>query len=142
MNEETLEVKELNKDEILFRQNDIDPTMYRVESGKFLVFHAKGSRIDPIFTAKSGSFLGSTSFFLGIEKQLYAVALEKSTVIVIPQEELKKHFPPWLANIARSLCGKIMDNLNLITNVGIKRKGEIVSPLSIEEQRHFFGLIK
>ena len=142
MNDSTLEVKKIKKDEVLFKQGDNDKTMYRVQSGSFLVFHAKGSRIDPLRTVKPGHFLGSSSFFLNIDKTLYVVALEDCEVVVIPIEEKKKQFPPWLSNIAASLSGKILDNLNLITNVGIKRKGEILSPLSIEEQRHFFQLIK
>lgn len=142
MNDSTLEVKKIKKDEVLFKQGDSDYTMYQVKSGSFLVFHAKGSRIDPIKKVKPGEFLGHGSFFLNIDKVLYAVALEDCEVVVIPVEEKKKQFPPWLANIAGSLSGKILDNLNLITNVGIKRKGEILSPLSMEEQRHFFQLIK
>jgi len=142
MEKNTLEIRTLKKDEILIRQADKDQSMYRIEAGSFLVFHAKGSRIDPIMTAVPGTFLGTASFFLNSEKILYAVALEDSTVIVIPPEEKQKQFPPWLANIAKSLAEKTLDNLNLITNVGIKRKGKLMSPLSIEEQRHFFGLIK
>jgi CRP-like cAMP-binding protein len=142
MNDSKLELKKIKKDEVLYKQGDNDQTMYRVQSGSFLLFHAKGSRIDPIKKVNPGEFLGHSSFFLNMEKVLYAVALEECEVFVIPVEEKKKQFPPWLANIAGSLSGKILDNLNLITNVGIKRKGEILSPLSIEEQRHFFQLIK
>lgn len=137
-----LEVREVKKDEILFRMGNTDKTLYRVESGNFLIFHAKGSRIDPIMKCGAGKFMGSFSFFLGVERVVYAVALEDSTVSIIQNEELSKQFPPWLANIGKSLCNKTLDNLNLISNVGIKRKGEVISPLSIEEQRHFFQLIK
>ena len=142
MNEDELEVKKVKKDEILYRQGEKDSTLYKVISGKFLIFYAKGSRIDPLMTCGPGKFLGAGSFFLQSEKILYTVAMEDSTVKVILAEELKKNFPPWLANIARSITGKILNNLNLITNIGIKRKGELISPLTMDEQRHYFSLIK
>ena len=137
-----LEVRTLKKDEVLLKQGGPAEALYRIDSGKFLIFHAKGSRIDPLRVAGPGLYLGHVSFFTGIKQPLYVVALEDSTVSVISIEHNKKHLPPWLANIGKSLCGKVLENLSLITNVGIKRKGKLTAPLSMDEQRHFFQLIK
>ncbi|RLA64172.1 MAG: hypothetical protein DRQ88_11330 [Epsilonproteobacteria bacterium] len=137
-----LKTREVKKDEILIHAGEADNDLYRVESGKFLAFHVTGSRIDPIKVCEPGKFLGTLRFFLDIKRVLYFVALEDSTVTIIPGDQMKEQFPPWLANIGKSLSAKILDNIKLITNVGVKRKGELMSPLSIEEQRHFFGLIK
>ena len=143
MNDTTLETQSLKKDEFLFKRGDKTQNLYRVLEGKIMLFNVKGSRIDPIFICQPGKFLGYSLFFSNKkERNLFAVALEDSSVSVIPQDLLKKNFPKWLDSIAVSLCQKTESNLELILKSGIKKRGQTISPLSIEEQRYYLKLLK
>lgn len=117
--------------------------LYKIYSGRVMVFVTEGTKVTPISILEEGEYIGELSFFDKTTRSAHLICLEKSTLVTIPISELEKHFPDWLETIALSIVGKLRRATELIRQKGIRRKNvESIKPLSIEEQRSFFQILK
>ena len=133
----------LPKDELICVAGDNDVDLYKVRSGKLMVFVNDGTKITPLAYLGAGAYLGELSFFDHKPRSAHVVALEDCELIKVPVEELEKQAPRWLITMATHIAQKIRVTDELIRKKGIRRQNvESIKPLSIEEQRHYYGLIE
>lgn len=133
----------LQKDELICIAGDQEVDLYRVRSGKLMVFVNDGTKITPLSYLGKDEYLGELSFFDKEPRSAHVVALEKTELIKIPVTELEEQAPRWLITMATHVAKKIRKADELIRKKGIRRQNvESIKPLSIDEQRHFFQLIK
>lgn len=132
----------LQPDEIICRAGDKEVDLYIVHSGKLLVFVVNGTQITPLAYLVDGEYLGELSFFDHQPRSAYVVAVEETTLIQIPTQELERQFPPWLILMARHITSKLRATDELIRKKGLRKQNvEGIKPLSIEEQRHYLSVI-
>lgn len=132
-----------NKDQVVFLGGSPENELFYIHSGKIMICVLKGSQITPLSYLSAGEFLGELSFFDGEPRSATVIAVEESSLIAIPVSEKTKQFPEWLLKLAQSLTKKIRYNDELIRKHGIrKRQVETIKPLSIEEQTHYYQVIK
>lgn len=133
----------LQKDEILCLEGDSDYDLYMIHSGKLLVCVTKGSQVTPISYLGEGEYLGELSFFDRKTRSAHVICVEDASLIRIPIDQIDRQFPQWMVTLAKSLTKKIRIADQILKQKGIRRKNlESLQPLSIEEQTHFFQLIK
>jgi CRP/FNR family transcriptional regulator, cyclic AMP receptor protein len=132
----------LQPNEVICRAGDEESDLFIVHSGKLLVFVVNGTQITPLAYLTDGEYLGELSFFDHKPRSAYVVAVEETTLIQIPTEELDRQFPPWLILMARHITKKLRETDELIRKKGLRKQNvETIKPLSIEEQRHYLGVI-
>ena len=132
----------LKKDEFLCKHGDKNSDLYKIHSGKLMVFVTQGTKVTPIAYIGAGEYVGELSFFDEIERSAYVVAIEPSKLTQIPRNQLKEQFPDWLLRLAKFMTLSIRRVDFFIAKNGTKRKNtSSVAPLSIEEQRHFYTLL-
>lgn len=133
----------LKKDQILCLAGDLDTDLYIIHSGKLMVCVNKGTQITPIAYLTKGEYFGELSFFDSQPRSAHVISIEDTSLIRIPVDEKEKQFPRWLLSIAQSLTKKIRRTSDIIRVKGIRKKNvETIKPLSIEEQRHYYQIIK
>ncbi len=137
-----LEVK-LKKDQLVCVAGENDYDLYKVKSGKLLVFVNEGSKITPIAYLGAGEYLGELSFFDRQPRSAHVVAIEKSELIKLPVTELEQQAPAWLITMAQHIARKIRRADEIMRQKGIRRQNvDSIKPLSMEEQHHFYKLIE
>ncbi len=133
----------LDKDELVCVAGDQEVDLYKVRSGKLMVFVNDGTKITPLAYLGAGEYLGELSFFDHKPRSAHVVAIEPSELIKIPVNELEKQAPKWLITMASNIAQKIRTTDELIRTKGIRRQNvESIKPLSMEEQRHYYQLIE
>jgi CRP/FNR family cyclic AMP-dependent transcriptional regulator len=133
----------LKKDELICVAGDREVDLYKVRSGKLMVFVNDGTKITPLAYLGEGEYLGELSFFDHQPRSAHVVALEECEIIKIPVEELDKQAPRWLITMATHVAQKIRRADEMIRTKGIRRQNvESIKPLSIEEQRYYYKLIE
>ena len=131
------------KNTVLCRQGDLDNQLYLVVSGKLLIVARNRSMVTPIGELHQGDYFGEFSFFDNKTRSADVIAQEDTVLMKIPQSELKKQFPPWMIQIARSMIRKNRLYNDFIRNRGIKRKGaKTLNAFTIEEQRFYIDLLE
>lgn len=134
---------QLQPGELVCKAGDDNADLFIIHSGKLLVFVVNGTQVTPLAYLGAGEYLGELSFFDRQKRSAYVAAVEPSTLIQIPTEELERQFPPWLILMARRITQKLRDTDELIRKKGIRKQNvDSIKPLSIEEQRHYLELIK
>lgn len=135
-------VLNLPKDHLLCKEGDLDRELYKVFSGRLLVCTSNGTKLTPIAYLEKGDYFGELSFFDGKVRSAHVICIEDSTLVKIPQAELKKQFPRWLITLSKSMTRKIRLMDNIIGKSGIKRKKvDSIQALSIEEQTYYNKII-
>lgn len=135
--------RNLKKDEILFLADQKDYDLFIVHTGKLMVCVSKGSQISPIAYIGPGEYIGELSFFDCRPRSATVICVEDASLIQIPIEEREKQFPSWLLTLVISLTLKIRKADELIRQKGIrKKKVQGIRPLSMEDQRYFYKIIK
>ncbi len=133
----------LDKNELVCVAGDQEVDLYKVRSGKLMVFVNDGTKITPLAYLGAGEYLGELSFFDHKPRSAHVVAIEPSELIKVPVEELEKQAPRWLITMASHIAQKIRSTDELIRTKGIRRQNvESIKPLSMEEQRHYYQLIE
>jgi CRP/FNR family cyclic AMP-dependent transcriptional regulator len=133
----------LSAGEIVCAAGEEKHDLYIIHSGKLMVFVTKGTQVTPVAYLEGGEYLGELSFFDGMPRSAHVVAIEDSSLIKIPSEELGKQFPNWLITLAKSITSKLRHTDEVIRTKGIRKKNvETINALSIEEQRHYYQLLK
>ncbi|MBT3584460.1 MAG: cyclic nucleotide-binding domain-containing protein [Halobacteriovoraceae bacterium] len=133
----------MKKDELVCTAGDSECDLYIIHSGKLLVFVNEKSKITPLAFLGPGEYLGELSFFDGQSRSAHVVCVEDASLIKVPVTELNKQFPDWLITLAKSITTKLRKTGELIRVKGIRKQNvESMKALSIEEQTHYFQIIK
>lgn len=134
---------ELADGQMLCSSGEQDYDLYIVHKGKLLVFVDKGTKVTPVAYIEAGEYLGELSFFDHQARSANVIALEKTTVIRIPVDELEKQFPHWLITLCQNISGRLRNADDLLQNKGIRKKNvKTVKPLELDEQVEFFNILK
>jgi CRP/FNR family transcriptional regulator, cyclic AMP receptor protein len=99
-------LKNLKKNEILFREGDVSEAMYVIKSGKIAITKAKGTSEIVLAELSPGDMLGEMAFFDSKPRSAGAKALVDSVVIELPFKALNaqfKTFPEWVKAIVRTV---------------------------------------
>ncbi|MDC0256074.1 cyclic nucleotide-binding domain-containing protein [Bacteriovoracales bacterium] len=140
MSEETIHLK---KNDIIFSEGENDHNLYLISSGKVMAFLTHRTEVTPVAYFKRGDFIGELAFFDKSPRSASLVCLEETILKKYNYQQSKSQFPDWSITLAESITKKFSDFDELIKNHGIRRKKtESIKPLSIEEQRYYYGLLK
>lgn len=133
----------LEKDQVLCLEGDAKNDLFLIHSGRLMVCVRKGSEVIPLAYVNAGEYLGELSFFDGLERSADIICLEKTTLIKIPSDYLRKQFPGWLVLLAKYMTQRIRVLDDVIRTKGIKKKtAQTINALSIQEQRYYMEKIK
>lgn len=136
-------VKELKKNDVLNVAGDRDNDLYWIDKGTLLVCAVHGSEIIKIAEIGAGEFVGELSFFDGKERSAAIIALEKSKLIQFPSIEITPKLPEWYRSLCKGMTRKIRLLDEVVKKKRIKKSNvDSLTPLSIEEQRYFFEILK
>lgn len=130
------------KDDLLCKSGDKNSDLFYIENGEFLVCIDNNSAITAVAKLGKGQFIGELAFFDKLPRSANVFALEDSTVIRIELNEADKYIPKWMQQLAKGMSSKIRQVDQLIGKKGIKRDGPKVEKLSIEQQTHYFKILK
>jgi CRP/FNR family cyclic AMP-dependent transcriptional regulator len=132
---------ELEEDQVLCREGDPSSEIYMLDSGKLLVCVVNGTQVKALAKIGPGEFIGELSFFDGKPRSTHIIAIEKCTLIQLPQHEIMTKFPTWFQQVGRSLTRKVRLHDKIIHEAQIRRSNDEELKLSIEEQRHYYELL-
>jgi len=133
----------LKKDKILCHAGDPEHDLFLIHKGKLLVFVNDGTKVTPLAYLNAGEYFGELSFFDKAPRSAHVITVEDTTLIKIPVTSMKEQIPPWMTKVAQSMTQNIRKFDHLISKKGFrKKKGDTVAPLTIEEQRHLYKLLK
>lgn len=133
----------LNENQFLFLQEDVETSLYKLQSGKLLAFVTDKSKVTPLGEIGPGEFIGEMGFFDGIARSAHILALESSSLIKISIGKQDRYFPPWLTTIGESLTKRLRELDRRLAQKGIRdHKDHSHRPLSIERQRQLFLLVE
>jgi CRP/FNR family cyclic AMP-dependent transcriptional regulator len=144
MNDENIEISgplsvNLEAGEVLCTAGERESDLYIIHSGKLLVFVVKGTQVTPLAFLGPGEYMGELSFFDQEARSANVIAVESSSLVKIPVDEIERQFPDWLVTIAQSITKKLRHTGEVIRSKGIRKKNvETMKPLSMEEQREYF----
>lgn len=130
------------KDELICKEGDLTRDLYMIISGELMVCSRNNRMVTPLAYLSDGAYFGEFSFFDGDLRSADVIATRDTTLIKIPQAELKKQFPQWLLHTSKSMTKKLRLMDDVIRTKGIKKKNvDNIKPLSIDEQRHIYEII-
>jgi CRP/FNR family transcriptional regulator, cyclic AMP receptor protein len=134
---------ELKAKSILCREGEPSADLYFLQSGKLLVCTLSGTEVKVISRISPGEFIGELSFFDGRPRSGHVVTLEDCKLIQIPRHEIAPKLPFWYSQVGANLTKKIrlLDQLIHSSHVR-KSQAQENRPLSIEEQRQLYELLK
>lgn len=133
----------LEKDEVLCCEGDQETDLYLVVSGELLVCVRKESKVTAVAQLGAGEYIGELSFFDNLPRGADIIALSPCQLVKIPAEEIRAHFPNWITTLGHCLAQKLRLHDDVIRQRGIKKSNvETIKPLSIDEQRHYFKLLR
>ena len=133
----------LKKNDIIFAEGESDYNLYLISSGKVMAFLIHRTEVTPVAYFKNGDFIGELAFFDKSLRSASLVCIEDTVLKKYNYQKSKNQFPDWSIVLAESITKKIRHFDELIKNHGIRRKKtESMKPLSIEEQRHYYRLLK
>lgn len=113
-------VRQLEKGELLFRENDESDAMYVIKKGRIAITKTKGSGEIILAELGAGQMLGEMAFFDNRPRSAGAKAMEKSEVIALPFESLYaqfKTFPEWLKAMVKTVNSHLREANQRIKNL-------------------------
>jgi CRP/FNR family cyclic AMP-dependent transcriptional regulator len=135
-------LEKVSKETLICKEGDLSRELYKIVKGKLLICSRKGHMVTPIAFLESGQYFGEFSFFDGQKRSADVIAVEETTLIKIPLPELKKQFPRWLLLTTKNMTKKLRIMDDVIRTRGIKKtKVDIIKPLTIDQQRHYYDII-
>jgi CRP-like cAMP-binding protein len=114
------QVKELKKNDILFRENDPSDCLYVIKKGRISVTKAKGSGEIELAELGPGEMIGEMAFFDNSPRSAGGKAKTDAVVIVLPFSALYaqfKNFPEWLKAMVKTINTKLRDANKKIKNL-------------------------
>lgn len=128
--------------EVLCRQGDPSTDIYLVKTGTLLACALQGTKVIPLARISPGEFVGELSFFDGKPRATHVVALEASSVILIPKSELSGLLPFWYQQVGKNITKKIRLLDGVVHEANLRRFGKDENrPLTIDEQRALYQAI-
>jgi CRP-like cAMP-binding protein len=122
--------------EIVCRMEEETTDLLFLQEGRLLICIVQGTQVKVLDRIEAGEFIGELSFFDENPRSSHIVAMEKSTIIKVPREELISHLPFWFVEVGKNLTKKIRLLDKVIQESNIKKISvEDQKPLTIEEQR-------
>ena len=132
----------LPADTVICREGDLTKDLYIIVSGKLMVCSRNNTMVTPLAYLSDGDYFGEFSFFDNQARSADVIAVKETTLLKIPQAELKKQFPRSMIPMSKCLTNKLRVFNGVVSSKGIKKKNvESIKPLSIEEQRHYYSII-
>ena len=132
----------LAPDTVICREGDLTKDLYIIVSGKLMVCSRNNTMVTPLAYLSDGDYFGEFSFFDNQARSADVIAVKETTLLKIPQAELKKQFPRWMILTSKCLTNKLRVFNSVVRSKGIKKKNvESIKPLTIEEQRHYYSII-
>ena len=113
-------IKQLKKDEILFREGDPSDAMYVIKKGRIAITKAKGNSEITLAELKPGEMLGEMAFFDNKPRSAGAKAAQESEVIMLPFSALHaqfKTFPEWLRAMVKTVNSHLRNANQTIKNL-------------------------
>lgn len=120
-------VKQLGKNDILFREGDASDAMYVIKTGRIAITKAKGSGEILLAEKKAGEMLGEMAFFDNKPRSAGAKAIADTEVIILPFSALHaqfKTFPEWLKAMVRTINSELREANVRIKNLEAASKGD------------------
>ena len=93
--------------EIVCRMGDKSTDLLFLQEGRLLICIVQGTQVKALDRIEAGEFIGELAFFDENPRSSHIVALEKSTIIKVPREELISHLPFWFIEVGKNLTKKI-----------------------------------
>jgi len=135
-------LEKVSEETLICKEGDLSRDLYKIVKGKLLICSRNGHMVTPIAFLESGQYFGEFSFFDGQKRSADVIAVEETTLIKIPLAELKKQFPRWLLLTTKNMTKKLRVMDDVIRTKGIKKtKVDIIKPLTIDQQRHYYDII-
>jgi CRP-like cAMP-binding protein len=129
--------------EIVCREGDDSNDLLYLQQGSVLAFLIQGTQVKPLAKIESGEFLGELSFFDGLPRSSYMIALEDSVILKISRPELVDQLPFWFLEAGKNLTKKIRFLDDIVHASRIKKASSMdQKPLSIEEQRQILSALR
>ena len=119
--------RELQKDDILFREGDESDSAYVIKSGRIAITKAKGSSDIILAELGPGSMLGEMAFFDNKPRSAGAKAMTNTVVIALPFAALHaqfKTFPEWLKVMVKTINEHLREANKRIKNLEHSQKGD------------------
>ena len=137
------ETKNISKDQIMCATGETPDGLFLINSGKIMVFVVSGTKVTPLAILTEGEYFGEMSFFDHAPRSANVVALEDTLLTKLTIDEKSNKLPQWLHHIAKSMVKELRESSDIIRQKGIRKQNvETIKPLSIEEQRHYYGLLQ
>ena len=122
--------------EIVCRMEEKTTDLLFLQEGRLLICIVQGTQVKALDRIEAGEFIGELAFFDENPRASHIVAMEKSTIIKVPREDLISHLPFWFVEVGKNLTKKIRLLDKVIQESNIKKISvEDQKPLTIEEQR-------
>jgi CRP-like cAMP-binding protein len=135
-------LEKVSKETLICKEGDLSRDLYKIVSGKLMICSRNGHMVTPIAFLEDSEYFGEFSFFDGQKRSADVIAVEETTLIKIPHAELKKQFPRWLLLTTKNMTKKLRLMDDVIKTKGIKKtKADVIKPLTIDEQRHYYDII-
>ncbi len=120
--------KTISKGEFLIKEGEIERNLYRVERGAVRVFYLSEFEEHTIRLGYEGSFITSLSSFIkGTPSEFYIDAIRKTTLKVIPKENLLK-----LVNVNMESVKQYIQLLEDLITQQIEREVDLLITSPIE----------
>lgn len=128
--------------EVICHEGDPLNHLYFIRSGKVLVCKLVGTEVKAIARIGAGEFLGELAFFDGHLRSSNIIALEPSTLIQIPRDEVWGELPEWFKSIGQNLTKRVRNLDDIISSSQIRLSSkEENKPLPIEQQTLFYRIL-
>lgn len=127
---------------VICREGDPSSDLFFLQSGKLLICTIHGTEVKALAHIEPGEFIGELSFFDSKPRSTHIVALEQSTLLQIPKQELAGKLPLWYLETGKALTKKIRKLDQVVQETKIRKSGaEESRPLSIDDQRILYDLL-
>ena len=135
----------LEADQVLCTEGEKNADLFIIHEGKLLICirDKKSSQVTPLAYLEKGEYLGELSFFDREARSADVIAVEPTTLVRIPEEELGRQFPQWLVTLASTLTKRLRLMDEVVRDHGLKRKNVTsMAPLDMAVQGKFFKILK
>lgn len=139
-------LKNLKKNEILFREGDPSDAMYVIKSGKIAITKNKGASEVILAELGPGDMLGEMAFFDNRPRSAGAKANADTVVIELPFKALNaqfKTFPEWLKAVVRTVNNHLRNANQKIKNLekSVEEETEYFPPFLVTRLVGVLGLV-
>ena len=113
-------LKNLKKNDVLFREGDPSESMYVIKSGKIAITKAKGASEIVLAELGPGDMLGEMAFFDNKPRSAGAKAVVDTVLIELPFKALNaqfKTFPEWVKAVVRTVNNHLRNANTKIKNL-------------------------